>query len=345
MERKLRKPFLEALRGKTQAVPPVWLMRQAGRYLPEYRATRAKAGGFLDLCYTPELAIEVTLQPLRRYQFDAAILFSDILVLPDALGRKVAFVEGEGPILEPLVGQADIQRMTGEGFHERLAPVYATLKGLAKAIPAQTALIGFAGAPWTVATYLIEGKGGTDFANAKAWIYGRSADFEALIDKLTDFTVEYLLAQIEAGAEAVQIFDSWASALSEMPFRRYCIRPMQTIVERLRARHAEIPIIGFPRACGALALDYVAETGVDAISLDPGVPAAWAASHLQPKACVQGNLDPMLLVAGGKPMEREIDRLVAELGQGPYVFNLGHGIVPQTPPEHVARLVEHLRAR
>jgi uroporphyrinogen decarboxylase len=324
--------------------PPVWLMRQAGRYLPEYREIRQRVGGFLDLCFTPELAAEVTLQPVRRFELDAAILFSDILVVPFALGQSVAFREGEGPVLEPVRSSEDLKRLDAKALHERLAPVYETVRLVRRDLPGTAALIGFAGAPWTVATYMIEGRSGTSFSAAKTWAYVDPEGFQALIDLLVDATAAYLARQIEAGAEAVQIFDSWAGVLPEPFARRFVIEPVREIVSILKSRHPGVPVIGFPRGIGVLYPDFCRETGVDAVGLDTTVPADWAARVLQTRCAVQGNLDPQILVTGGALLESEVRRIVRALGRGPFVFNLGHGIVPETPPEHVAALVAAVRA-
>ena len=337
------KLLIKALKGKKLESPPVWLMRQAGRYLPEYRAVRAKGGSFLDLCYNPELATEVTLQPIRRFGFDAAILFSDILVVADALGQKVGFEEGRGPVLEALQDGKDLARLGLSRFHDRLAPVYETVGRIKAALPAETALIGFAGAPWTVASYMIEGGSSRDFARAKAWLYGRPRDFSALIALLVDATSQYLIEQVEAGAEALQLFDSWAGALTHNDMRLFCLEPARQIVAKVHAAHPKIPIILFPRAVGAGYLDFV-EAGVgDGLSLDPSVPLAWARDQLQPRTCLQGNLDPQLLVAGGRALSAGVGQIMNRLGKGPFIFNLGHGIVPETPPEHVAELVKLVR--
>lgn len=338
------KPFLRALAGETMTPPPFWLMRQAGRYLPEYRATRTQAGSFLDLCYNPELAIEVTLQPLRRYGFDAAILFSDILVVPDGLGQRVAFREGEGPVLPPVRSARDLDGLGLSGFHERLAPIYGTVAGLSTAIPANTALIGFSGAPWTVATYMIEGGGSKDFSHAKRMMWGDPETFARLMALLIEATGEYLIRQIDAGAEVIQIFDTWAGALPETEFRRWVIEPTRRLVEHIHSERPGVPVIGFPRGAGILYETYVTETRVDGISLDSAVPLDWAAATLQPKCTVQGNLDPILVVAGGEAMDAGIDRVLKALGKGPFIFNLGHGIIPPTPPENVARLAGRVKA-
>lgn len=339
----MSKPFLRALKGETVSPPPIWLMRQAGRYLAEYRAVRKQVGGFLDLCYTPELAAEVTLQPIRRFGFDAAILFSDILVVPHALGQRVEFLEGEGPRLEPIRQAKALDRLDIDGLHSRLAPVYETVGRLAVSLPAETALIGFAGAPWTVATYMVEGGSSRDFAATRGWGFSDPEGFARLIDLVTEATAAYLCRQVEAGAEALQLFDSWAGVLSEDEFRRWVIAPTARIVSILRDRHPEIPLIGFPRGAGVMYEEYIRQTGVGAVSIDSTIPAQWAAAHLQPLVPVQGNLDPMALLTGGETLERAAKAVLDGLAGRPFVFNLGHGIIKETPPEHVARLVEIVR--
>ena len=335
--------FLRALAGETTARPPVWLMRQAGRYLAEYRAIRDEAGSFLDLCYTPKLATEVTLQPIRRFGFDAAILFSDILVIPHGLGQKLEFREGEGPVLEPIEDDAGLGRLKRDGCLDRLAPVFETVGRIREALPEEVPLIGFCGAPWTVATYMVAGRGTPDQAPARLWAYRDAEGFARLVDLLVEVSAAYLIAQIEAGAQAVQIFDSWAGSLPEDAFRRWSLAPNREIVRRVKAAHPQVPVIGFPRAAGPLYEAFVEETGVDAVACDTTLPVDWIRDRLQPKAAVQGNLDPLLLVAGGRAMEERVREIVAVLGAGSFIFNLGHGIVPQTPPEHVARLVEIIR--
>jgi uroporphyrinogen decarboxylase len=318
-------------------------MRQAGRYLPEYREVRAKAGSFLELCYSPALATEVTLQPIRRFGFDAAILFSDILVVPDALGQSVHFEEGRGPVLEPIVNSKDLVKLSLERFHERLAPVYETVDRIKSALPAETALIGFAGAPWTLASYMLEGGPTRDFAKAKGWMHGRITDFADLIDLLVEATSQYLIRQVEAGAEVLQLFDSWAGALSHPDMRQFSLAPLRRIVTNVHAKYPEVPVILFPRGIGAGYLDFAAEKFAQGLGLDPGVPLEWARDHLQVHTCMQGNLDPQLLVIGGRSMSAGIGRILHRLGKGPFIFNLGHGIVPETPPEHVAELVKLVR--
>lgn len=338
------KPFLRALAGETLSRPPFWLMRQAGRYLPEYREVRAKAGGFLDLCYTPALATEVTLQPIRRYAMDAAILFSDILVLPHALGQPLAFMEGEGPKLEPVRSSADLLTLDASGLHARLAPVYETVARIRSALPADVALIGFAGSPWTVACYMVEGGGSKEFAAVKGWAYRDPSGFGTLIDLLVDATADYLCRQVEAGAEAVQLFDSWAGVLPEAAFERWVVAPTRRIVERVAARCPGVPIIGFPRGAGVLYERYAAATGVTALGLDTTVPVGWAAARLQRLLPVQGNLDPIELIAGGSSLETAVRAILEGFSGRPFIFNLGHGVVPSTPPEHVAALAALLRA-
>ena len=337
------KPLLRALAGGRLDVPPIWLMRQAGRYLPEYRALRAKAPDFLSFCLTPELAAEATLQPIRRFAFDAAIVFADILVVPHALGQRVEFREGEGPVLAAIRDERDIRKFEPGRVAERSAPVRETLRQVRAALEPDIALIGFAGAPWTVATYMVEGGTSRDFARTKRWAYADTSSFAGLIDCLVSATTSYLLSQIEAGADAIQLFDSWAGVLPEGEFQRWVIEPTARIVRALKARHPTVPIIGFPRGAGVLYEAYARDTGVDAVSLDSVVPLAWAREHVQTHHAVQGNLDPVLLMTGGPAMTTAARAIVAALRGGPFVFNLGHGILPETPPEHVTALVEAVR--
>lgn len=337
------KPMLAALAGEVRARPPFWLMRQAGRYLPEYRELRAKAGSFLDLCYNPDFAVEVTLQPLRRYGMDAAILFSDILVVPHALGQPLAYLEGEGPKLDPVRNVEDLKRLSRDRFHETLAPVYETVRRLSTAIPDGTTLIGFAGAPWTIACYMVEGAGSKEYAHVKRWAYGDPAGFGQLIDLIVEVTADYLCRQIEAGAEVVQLFDSWAGVLPVAEFRRWVIEPTRRIVALVKAKHPNTPVIGFPRGAGHAYEEYVAEARVDAVGLDTTVPPAWAAQTLQTRLPVQGNLDPIMLAAGGKALETATRDILEALAGGPFVFNLGHGVIQSTPPQHVADLTRILR--
>jgi uroporphyrinogen decarboxylase len=338
------KPLLRALRGETLSHPPIWMMRQAGRYLPEYRATREKAGSFLDLCYNPDLATEVTLQPIRRYGFDAAILFADILLVPQALGADLTFVQGEGPRLSTVTCEADLARLRpAEAIHETLSPVYETVARLSMALPRETTLIGFAGAPWTVATYMIAGRGTPDQAPARSLLYRDPATFDALMARITEATILYLSAQIEAGAEVVKLFDSWAGALPGPWFRRYAIEPAVRIVSALRAAHPDVPVIGFPRGAGAGYLAFAEDAGAQAVALDTSVDPGWAAQALQPRLCVQGNLDPLLLVEGGAALRTETARIVRAFARGPHIFNLGHGITPEADPDNVSRMLEVIR--
>lgn len=339
----MTKPFLRALAGETVTPVPYWMMRQAGRYLPEYREIRKTAKNFLDFCYTPDKAEAVTLQPLKRYDFSAAILFSDILVIPDALGQKVEFREGEGPVLEPVRTEEELAKLSKDNLHQHLEPVYQTMNRLSKSIPDTTAMIGFSGAPWTVATYMVEGRSSKDYALTKSVAYGQEDFFQRMIDLLVDATSEYLIEQINRGAETIQIFDSWAGVLSESAFERWVIDPNRRLVEAIKAVHPNIPVIGFPRGAGVLYERFVKETGVDGVSLDQTVPVRWAADHLQPHCTVQGNLDNQLLVVGGERMISEARSILDVLAKGPFIFNLGHGIVPQTPPENVGVLVDFLK--
>jgi len=336
------KPLLQALRGRALPRPPIWLMRQAGRYLPEYREVRAEAAGFLDLCYSPELAADVTLQPVRRYGLDAAIVFSDILVVADALGAEVTFVEGQGPRLAPVRDGAGVARLGTARLHDRLAPVYETIRRVAAALPGDVALIGFAGAPWTVAAYMVEGEGSKDFLRARAFARRDPEAFQALIDLLTEATTGYLLAQIRAGAEVVQIFDSWAGVLPEAEFGRWCVRPVAAIVDAVKAASPDIPVIVFPRGAGPSYEAVAAAVAADALSLDTAVPLGWARSALD-GVCLQGNLDPVTLLVGGDVLQREAERIVATMAGRPFVFNLGHGVLPETDPVAVAALVERVK--
>ena len=334
------KRMIRALNGEILDRPPFWLMRQAGRYLPEYREVRKQSKSFLSLCYSPDLAVEVSLQPLRRYHMDAAIVFCDILVIPDALSQQVQFLEGEGPVLDPLRSLEDVQRLSRDRIHDHLAPVYETVSRLSQEIPEQTALIGFAGAPWTVAVYMVEGRGGTDCSRVLQWANDAPDEFQVLMDLLVESTADYLIRQIESGAEIIQLFDSWAGVLNEDQFRRWSIEPMQKIVARLKQSFPEVPIIGFPRNVGTLAEAYVRETGVDGVSLDQITPLDWIAETLQPLCTVQGNLDNELLVTGGEELDRDVVKILKALSTGPFIFNLGHGVMQQTPPEHVGRVAD-----
>jgi len=333
-----------ALRGETLKVPPVWMMRQAGRYLPEYRATRAQAGDFLSLCYTPDLAAEVTLQPIRRYGFDAAILFADILLVPQALGLDLWFVTGEGPRLSTVTDAAGVAALKPAGaVHERLAPIYETVRILRRELPASVPLIGFAGAPWTVATYMVAGRGTPDQGPAHAFKAADRTAFAALIERVTEATVEYLLAQVAAGAEVVKIFDSWAGSLQGADFEDFALAPARRIIAALKARHPGLPVIAFPREAGPRYQGFARATGADCVALDQSVTADWAAAHVQPDGCVQGNLDPALLVTGGQRLTEETRRIVAAFSGGPHIFNLGHGITPDADPQNVHRMLEAIR--
>ena len=336
------KPLLQALAGKTMSRPPWWLMRQAGRYLPEYREVRARTRDFIELCLTPKLAAEVTLQPVRRYRMDGAIIFSDILMLPFALGQKLAYAEGEGPVLDRIENQAGLAQLDSTRTVGHLEPVFEAVERVAASLGPETALIGFAGSPWTVATYMVEGGTSRDFRRVKSWSYRDPSGFSGLIDLLTEGTIEFLSGQIAAGAELVQLFDSWAGTLSEGAFARWVIEPTRRIVAALKQRHPGHPIIGFPRGSGILYEQYLIQTGVDGIALDTTVPASYARERLQPLATVQGNLDPVLLVCGGDALELAVQEVRRGLGAGPYVFNLGHGVLPETPPENVELLARLL---
>lgn len=329
--------------GKPGKRPPVWLMRQAGRYLAEYREVRKQAPDFLSFCYNPDLAIEVTLQPIRRFGFDASIIFSDILVIPDALGQRVRFVEGEGPRLDPIETPDGLKVLGPTIDLERLAPVYEALRGVRRALPAETSLIGFCGAPWTLATYMIAGQGTPDQAPARMFAYQHEAAFSGLIDLLVGACIEHLDAQIAAGAEIVQIFDSWAGPLPLGEFRKWGIDPVRRIVAGVKARNPGIPVIGFPRAIAGSVVTYVAETGVDAISLDTAARLGEARAALAPSIVTQGNLDPLALIAGAEALDRAVDAILEATEGSAHVFNLGHGILPSTPVAHVERMLERIR--
>ncbi len=332
---------MRVLSGETLTPPPVWLMRQAGRYLPEYRETRARAGSFLDLCYSPEHAVEVTMQPIRRYGFDAAILFSDILVIPDALKRNVRFTEGHGPEMDP-IDEDGILALKADGVLDHIAPVMETVRRLRGELPDETALLGFCGAPWTVATYMIAGHGTPDQAPARLFAYRHPKAFEHLLMLLADISAAYLVAQIDAGADAVQIFDSWAGVLGEREFEAFAVKPVARIIASVKAQRPKARIIAFAKGAGYLLKTYRQKTGADAIGLDWSVPLAFA-RELQREGPVQGNLDPMRVVAGGKALEDGIDDILQQLGHGPLIFNLGHGITPQADPANVAALVKRVR--
>lgn len=337
------KPFLRVLNGEVLNPPPVWLMRQAGRYLPEYREIRSKVPSFLEFCYSPKIAAEATLQPIRRFGFDAAILFSDILVIPDALGQKVSFETNEGPRLDPIVTVEDLARLNAEIDQKRLEPVFETIQRIRAALPPETALIGFCGAPWTVASYMIAGRGTPDQAPARLFAYRDPDLFQRLIDRLVDASTDYLSRQIEAGVEAVQIFDSWAGVLPAGEYERWCLAPIKAISARVKSRHSHAKIIGFPRGIGPRLKTFSAQAGVDALGLDTAVDPFWAARSIDKTAVLQGNLDPLALIAGGAALETSVKRILAAFKGRPHIFNLGHGILPQTPVEHVAALMDLVR--
>jgi uroporphyrinogen decarboxylase len=337
------KPLLDVLAGRRQEVPPLWMMRQAGRYLPEYRELRAKAGSFLDLCFTPELAAEVTLQPIRRFRFDAAIVFSDILVIPHALGQSVSFEAGEGPRLDPLDTAKKISQLGSKADFKKLDPVFEALRRVRAALASDVALIGFCGAPWTVASYMVAGHGTPDQAPARLMAYCHPEAFSRIIDALVDNSIEYLLGQLAAGADALQIFDTWAGELPVREFERWSIEPTRRIVEGVRTKRPGAKIIGFPRGVEALLPAYVAKTGVDAVSIDWAAEPALIRRRVQDKVVVQGNLDPLALVAGGAALDAAIDEVLANYAQGRLIFNLGHGILPETPIAHVEQMVKRVR--
>jgi len=339
------KKIMRALSGETQAIPPIWMMRQAGRYLPEYRATREKAGDFLSLCYNPDLAAEVTLQPIRRFGFDAAILFADILLVPQALGLDLWFVTGEGPRLSTATTPAEVAALKPvDAIHETLSPVYETVSILSRELPKDVTLIGFAGAPWTVATYMIAGRGTPDQGPAHALKDSDRATFEALLDRVTEATIAYLAAQIEAGAEVVKLFDSWAGSLNGPDFEAYALAPARTITQALKARYPHVPVIGFPRGAGEAYAGFAKATGVDCVALDQGVDPAWAAANVQVDGCVQGNLAPEHMVTGGEALVTETQAICRAFSGGPHIFNLGHGITPDADPDNVALMIETVRS-
>jgi len=338
------KTILKALAGETQAVPPIWMMRQAGRYLPEYRATRAQAGDFLSLCYNSDLAAEVTLQPIRRYGFDAAILFADILLLPQALGADLWFVTGEGPRLSTITTPEQLAQLKPvDEIDATLNPVYETVRILARELPRETTLIGFAGAPWTVATYMIAGRGTKDQGPAHALKAENRPLFEALLARITEATIEYLSRQIDAGAEVVKIFDSWAGSLKGDDFQRYAVAPAAQIIAALKTRHPGTPIIAFPREAGDGYIGFGKQTGADCVAVDDSVSAEWVAQHVQPDGCVQGNLKSSHMVTGGQTLIDETQRIVRALSNGPHIFNLGHGITPDADPDNVQRMIDAVR--
>jgi uroporphyrinogen decarboxylase len=343
-EPSVHKPLLDVLHGKRQSVPPIWLMRQAGRYLPEYQAVRKTAGSVLDLCFTPKLAAEVTLQPVRRFGFDGAILFSDILVIPHALGRTVRFTTSEGPQLEPLNEPAAIVSLPQKVNEDVLAPIYETVRLVHSALPATVTLLGFCGAPWTVATYMIAGHGTSDQAPARMFAYRHPEAFERLIDILAEASIDYLANQFKAGVDAVQIFDTWAGVLPPAEFDRWCIAPTRRIVSALRRRVPGAKVIGFPRGAATNLVRYIEGTAVDAVGLDWTVALDFARDTIQKRKPVQGNLDPLALHAGGVALDRGVDAILETLAGGPFVFNLGHGILPDTPIAHVEQMLKRVRA-
>jgi len=338
-----KKPLLDVLGGQKRSSPPIWMMRQAGRYLPEYREVRARAGGFLDLCFTPDFATEVTLQPIRRFGFDAAIIFSDILVIPYALGRDVRFEVGEGPRLDPLDTPEKIATLATEADFGKLQPVYEALRRVRRELADNVTLIGFCGAPWTVATYMVAGQGTPDQAPARMMAYREPEAFSKIIDALVENSIEHLVGQLKAGADCVQIFDTWAGVLPPREFLRWSIAPTSRIVEGVRMKMPDAKIIGFPRGAGALLPAYVGATRVDAVSIDWAAEPSLIRERVQNKVAVQGNLDPLALIAGGSALDRAIDDVLANYGQGRLIFNLGHGILPETPIAHVEQMIRRVR--
>lgn len=340
----IEKPLLAVLSGERRTPPPVWMMRQAGRYLAEYREVRAKAKNFIDFCFSPDLAAEVTLQPIRRFGFDAAIMFADILLVPIALGRKVWFVAGEGPKLDPF-DVSLVDQLTEGQSRTVLAPIADTLRRVKPELPGHTTLIGFAGAPWTVATYMVEGGGSKDRFKTRVAAWDQADHFDAMLDKIADATIDYLIMQAEAGADVLKIFDSWAEGLPEPLFERVIIRPTRRIVEGVRAAGVTVPIIGFPRGAGTLYPRYAAETGVTALALDTAVQPEWMHKALPADLPVQGHLDPAALRAGGEVLDSEVDRLLDSWADRPHIFNLGHGITPDVPVAHVEAMLARIRSR
>ena len=337
------KPFLDVLAGKPAATPPIWLMRQAGRYLPEYREIRAQARDFLHFCYSPELAIEATLQPIRRFGFDASIIFSDILVIPDALGQPVRFAEGEGPRLEAMETPEAFNKLAGRLNLEKLEPVYEALRGVRAALPPEVTLIGFCGAPWTLATYMVGGRGTPDQAPARNFAYRHPDAFAGLIDKLVKACTDHLIAQVSAGAEVLQIFDSWAGNLPELELRRWSEAPIAQIIAGVKAKYPQVPIIAFPRGIAGGFGRFVRETGCDAISLDTACALSDVSRSLPDSIVTQGNLDPMVLIQGGNALKGAIAHILESTAGRPHVFNLGHGILPPTPIAHVEAMLRQVR--
>ena len=335
--------ILDVLRGAISKRPPFWFMRQAGRYLPEYRELRARSGSFLDLCLAPAKAAEVTLQPIKRFHPDGAILFSDILIIPFGLGQALHFEEGRGPILEPINNATSLSQLSLTKHWSRIEATYEAVSRVRERLPKDVALIGFAGAPWTVATYMVEGQSSRDYAKTKHWAYSDPVGFSQLIDLLVEATIRHLKAQIEAGASIVKLFDSWAGVLAPDQFEAWTIKPIRRIVDGVKQSYPDVPIIGFPRGAGVLYRAFAERSGVDAIALDTSVPTDWAACELQSLKPVQGNMDPLALVVGGNTMQSAVTRIRKDLSGGPFIFNLGHGVIPITPPEHVEKLAQLLR--
>ncbi|SEE19402.1 uroporphyrinogen decarboxylase [Bradyrhizobium erythrophlei] len=338
------KPLIDLLSGHRQAVPPLWMMRQAGRYLPEYRELRAKAGGFLDLCFTPEFATEITLQPIRRFNFDAAIIFSDILVIPYALGRSVRFEAGEGPRLDPLATPGEIATLATQANFDKLEPVFEALRRVRRELAPNITLIGFCGAPWTVATYMVAGQGTPDQTPARMLAYRHPDAFAGIIDVLVENSIHYLVGQLKAGADCLQIFDTWAGVLPPREFARWSIEPTRRIVAGVRKQVPGARIIGFPRGAAGMLPAYVEQTGVDAVSIDWATEPSMIRERVQSRVAVQGNLDPLALIAGGAALDRAVDDVLENFGKGRLIFNLGHGILPETPIAHVEQMVARVRA-
>jgi uroporphyrinogen decarboxylase len=342
---KSNKNILRALAGETLKTPPIWVMRQAGRYLPEYRKLRAKAGDFLSLCYNSELAAEVTLQPIERFKLDAAIIFADILLIPQALGSELSFLEGDGPRLSRISNKNDILKLKpANSIHEHLAPIYNTVSLVAEQLSPKVALIGFAGAPWTVATYMIAGKGTKDQGPAHKFLKEDKDSFEMLINLLTEATILYLSKQIDAGAEVIKIFDSWAGSLKGEDFVKYAIEPVKKIITALNKLHPDVPIIAFPREAGLKYIDFANETGANCIAIDHSVDPEWAAKNLQIDSCIQGNLNPKHMVTGGKALLEETTKILDCFSNGPHIFNLGHGITPDGKPENLQLMIDKIRS-
>ncbi len=339
-----KKPLIEVLSGRRQDAPPLWMMRQAGRYLPEYRELRAKAGGFLDLCFTPEFAAEVTLQPIRRFNFDAAIIFSDILVIPYALGRSVRFEAGEGPRLDPLATPGEIATLATQANFDQLEPVFEALRRVRRELAPHIALIGFCGAPWTVATYMVAGQGTPDQAPARMLAYRHPDAFAKIIDVLVENSIHYLVGQLKAGADCLQIFDTWAGVLPPREFARWSIEPTRRIVDGVRKQIPGARIIGFPRGAGGMLPAYIEQSGVDAVSIDWATEPSMIRERVQSRVAVQGNLDPLALITGGAALDRAVDDVLENFGKGRLIFNLGHGILPETPIAHVEQMVARVRA-